>query len=279
MPDTSEEQALNRSLEVVDPEGYLAEVWAAFRAGSADARERLIVQYSPLVKYVAGRVGAGLPSSVENADLVSYGFIGLMDALTKFEPEREIKFETYAIPRIRGSILDELRAQDWVPRSVRAKAREMERAMTKLESGLRREPTEPELANELGISVPELQSRLDEVSALSVVALEELLTLGGAKGERLSLLDTLPDTRTEAPGDHMEAEEARAALRAAIDELRERERWVIALYYFEGMTLAQIGLSLGVTESRVSQIHSKAVLALRSRLGAASRMPPRRSRP
>ncbi|HVL79966.1 MAG TPA: RNA polymerase sigma factor WhiG [Actinomycetota bacterium] len=251
------------------PDGaYLQEVWRSYKEdGSLDARDRLILHYSPLVKFVAGRVGAGLPSTVETADLVSYGILGLIDALAKFEVDRGIKFETYAIPRIRGAILDELRALDWVPRSVRSKARELQRAMGKLEAELRRTPEDEELARELGIGVDELHDRLDEVATVSVVALEELLTVGGERGERVSLLDTLPDLRTESPGERMEADEAREALLEAIQGLRERERWVIALYYFEGMTLAQIGQTLGVTESRVSQIHSKAVLSLRNRLG------------
>ncbi|HVE93164.1 MAG TPA: RNA polymerase sigma factor WhiG [Actinomycetota bacterium] len=247
----------------------MGSLWASYKEdGSPDARERLILHYAPLVKFVAGRVGSGLPSSVDHADLVSYGVLGLIDAIEKFDRSREIKFETYAMPRIRGAILDELRALDWVPRSVRAKAREIEKAISTLEGQLRREPDEDELAAELGISLDELRKRLDEVSAVSMVALEELLTVGGERGEKVSLLDSLPDTRTERPGELLEADEARQALMAAINSLRDREKWVITLYYFDGFTLADIGRTLNVTESRVSQIHSKAVLFLRSRLAA-----------
>jgi RNA polymerase sigma factor FliA len=252
------------------PEGELAQVWSDWKVeASPQARERLILHYASLVKFVAGRVGAGLPPSVDSGDLISYGFLGLIDALDKFDPSREIKFETYAIPRIRGAILDELRALDWVPRSVRSKARELERAMSKLQGELKRDPTEEELADALGLDVGDLQDRLGEVSGLTVVALEELLTVGGERGETVSVLDTIADTTMEKPGESVEAAETRGALLDALGTLGERERMVVALYYFEGFTLSQIGEVLGVTESRVSQIHSKAVLYLRTRMARA----------
>lgn len=245
----------------------LSSLWREFREnGSPDARERLILHYAPVVKFVAGRVGANLPPSVEQGDLVSYGMVGLIEALERFDLDREVKFETYAIPRIRGAMLDELRALDWVPRSVRAKARQLERAMQSLQSRLQRDPTESELAEELGIDDTELQKRLDETAAMSIVALEEITTVSGEDGEGVSLLDTLPDEETPPPGTRVEKREAKRALLDAISGLRDRDRLVIGLYYFEGFTLSRIGEILGVTESRVSQIHSKALLALRSRL-------------
>jgi len=248
----------------------IGRLWLAYKNDAdSDARERLILHYSPLVKFVAGRVGAGLPPSVEQADLVSYGFLGLIEAAERFDLGRDVKFETYAIPRIRGAMLDELRALDWVPRSVRAKARELERAMSKLQSDLRRDPTEEELASELGIEVEDLRDRLDATASMSIVALEELLTVGGDEGDYVSLLDTLPDASVEQPGSAIEAAETRQALLESIQSLGEREHMVIALYYFEGFTLSRIGEVLGVTESRVSQIHSKALLGLRSRLADA----------
>ena len=250
--------------------GEITRLWLAYKnEQSDDARERLILHYSPLVKFVAGRVGAGLPPSVEQADLVSYGFLGLIEATERFDLERDVKFETYAIPRIRGAMLDELRALDWVPRSVRSKARELERAMGKLQSDLRRDPSEEELAGELGIEVGDLRDRLDATASMSIVALEELLTVGGDDGDYVSLLDTLSDASVEQPGSAMEAEETRKALLDAIQSLGEREHLVIALYYFEGFTLSRIGEVLSVTESRVSQIHSKALLGLRTRLADA----------
>jgi RNA polymerase sigma factor for flagellar operon FliA len=262
-----------------EPGNEIARLWVSFKTdASADARERLILHYSPLVKFVAGRVGAGLPPSVEQADLVSYGVLGLIEAVERFDLDREVKFETYAIPRIRGAMLDELRALDWVPRSVRAKARELERAMSKLQSDLRRDPSEEELAGELGIDVGDLRGRLDATASMSVVAIEELLTVGGEDGDSVSLLDTLPDVRVEQPGSAIEAEETRRALLESIKSLGEREHMVIALYYFEGFTLARIGEVLGVTESRVSQIHSKALLSLRTRLADALAGVPRGAR-
>lgn len=253
--------------EATDGGDEIARLWADYKQhGSADSRERLILQYAPLVKFVAGRVGAGLPPSVDVNDLVSYGVLGLIESIERFDPNRDVKFETYAVSRIRGAMLDELRALDWVPRSVRSKARQLERAMSKLQSELRRDPSEEELAAELQIEVEELRERFGATASMSIVALEEMLTVGREEGEHVSLLDTLPDLAVEQPGSALEAEEAKAALLEAIRGLAEREQMVIALYYFEGFTLSRIGDVLGVTESRVSQIHSKALLALRTRL-------------
>ncbi len=241
----------------------LAQLWGEFKeTASPAARERLILHYAPLVKYVASRVATGLPASVEQADLVSYGMFGLIDALTKFEPARGNKFETYAIPRIKGAIIDELRAMDWVPRSVRFKAREIEKAYADLEAILKRAPTERELAERLGVSLPELHDVINQISFVSVLALDELLSVGTDRGEQVSLLDTLAD-RSVDPTTGLEGQETRGLLAAAINSLSEREKIVVTLYYFEGLTLAEIGDILGVTESRVCQIHTKAVGQLR----------------
>src|SRR5437868_13650472 len=167
----------------MNAEAALRELWREFKgSGESRLRERLILHCSPLVKYVAGRVGVGLPPNIEQADLVSYGIFGLIDAIEKFDPGRDIKFETYAISRIRGAIIDELRAIDWIPRSVRSKAREVERAIGKLENDLRRPPTDGELADELGISIDDLQDMLNQINLVSVVALDELVAPGGEKG-------------------------------------------------------------------------------------------------
>jgi RNA polymerase sigma factor for flagellar operon FliA len=241
----------------------LERLWGEFKASaSPSARERLILHYAPLVKYVASRVATGLPSTVEQADLVSYGMFGLIDALEKFEPARGNKFETYAIPRIKGAIIDELRAMDWVPRSVRFKAREIEKAYADLESILKRAPSERELAERLGVSLPELHEVINQISFVSVLALDELLSVGSDRGESVSLIDTLAD-RTVDPTTGLEGQETRGLLAAAINSLSEREKIVVTLYYFEGLTLAEIGSILGVTESRVCQIHTKAVGQLR----------------
>jgi RNA polymerase sigma factor FliA len=244
----------------------LALIWHAFKSSAdADARERLILHYAPLVKYVASRVATGLPASVDQADLVSYGMFGLIDALQKFEPGRGNKFETYAIPRIRGAIIDELRAMDWVPRSVRFKQREIEKALTDLEAMLKRQPTEKELAERLGMSLRELHDVITQISFVSVLALDETVSVGADRGEKVSLVDTLADKGFD-PSTGVESQETRGLLAAAINELSEREKIVVTLYYFEGLTLAEIGGILGVTESRVCQIHTKAVGVLRGQM-------------
>jgi RNA polymerase sigma factor for flagellar operon FliA len=253
-----------------DPAGVdtaIAELWREYKeTGDQSLRERLILHYSPLVKYVAGRVGVGLPPNIEQADLVSYGIFGLIDAIQKFDLERAIKFETYAISRIKGAIIDELRAIDWIPRSVRYKAREVEKAYAALEARLHRTPTEPEVAQELGIALEDLHAIFSQVSFVNVVALDELLNVGGERGDKLSLVDTLEDTKAEDPVIAFETEETKYLLAKAINTLPEREKIVVTLYYYEGLTLAEIGQVLGVTESRICQMHTKAVLQLRGKL-------------
>jgi RNA polymerase sigma factor FliA len=215
---------------------------------------------------IAITCSAGLPPSVEVDDLFSYGTFGLIEALERYELDRNVKFEAYAVGRIRGAMLDALRSLDWVPRSVRAKARQIDKAMTKLQSTLRRDPTEEELAAELDCSTQEVRKRLDVTAGMSVLALEDLLTVSGDDGSRMSVLDSLPDPQVPDPAEVMETDAVRGALRQAIEGLGERDRKVVLLYYLEGFTLARIGEVLGVTESRVSQIHSEAVVAMRVRM-------------
>ena len=251
----------------LDAEAALRDLWHQFKAsGDGALRDRLILHYSPLVKYVAGRVGVGLPPNIEQADLVSYGIFGLIDAIEKFDLDRAIKFETYAISRIKGAIIDELRAIDWIPRSVRYKAREVEKAYAALEAKLHRTPTEVEVAAELGISLDDLHTIFSQVSFVNVIALDELLNVGGERGDKLSLVDTLEDTKAEDPVEVFETEETKYLLSRAINTLPEREKIVVTLYYYEGLTLAEIGQVLGVTESRICQMHTKAVLQLRAKL-------------
>jgi RNA polymerase sigma factor for flagellar operon FliA len=245
----------------------LKDLWRRYRqAGDEKARERLVVAYSPLVKYVAGRMASGLPTHVEEADLISYGLIGLISAIERFELEREIKFETYAIPRIRGAIIDELRALDWVPRSVRAKARQIERANVKLEHKLQRPPTDEEMAAELDMEMEDFQEALIQISNSTIAALDELWTVSDSSGDQISLLDTLQDPGAPDPAKAADATDLKDRVADAIARLPEREKLVIALYYYENLTLREIGEVLGVTESRVSQLHTKAVLRLRSHL-------------
>ncbi len=245
----------------------LAQLWRDYkRDADSDLRDQLIIHYSPLVKYVAGRVGVGLPSNIDQSDLVSYGIFGLIDAISKFDLERAIKFETYAISRIRGAIIDELRSIDWIPRSVRSKARDVERAYSTLEAKFQRTPTEREVAAELGVPVDNLRRIFSQVSFVNVVALDELLHSGGERGDKTTLGDSLADSRADDPVSMFENEETRYILADSVAALPEREKIVVTLYYYEGLTLNEIGQVLGVTESRACQLHTKAVLQLRAKM-------------
>jgi RNA polymerase sigma factor for flagellar operon FliA len=245
----------------------LKELWSRYKKkGDETARERLVLAYSPLVKFVAGRMSSGLPAHIEEADLISYGLLGLIGAIERFEPEREIKFETFAVARIKGSIIDELRSLDWVPRSVRAKAREIEAAHVKLERELGRTPTDDEVAGALEMSMDDFQNSLIQISNSSLVALDELWAVSDASGDQVSLLDTMKDPSAVDPARELGVSELKDRLAHAISRLPEREKLVVALYYYENLTLREIGEVLGVTESRVSQLHTKAVLRLKARL-------------
>jgi RNA polymerase sigma factor for flagellar operon FliA len=249
-----------------DADAALAELWTRYvEDRDSGLRDRLILHYAPLVKYVAGRVGSGLPAHVEQADLISYGTFGLIDAITRFEPTREVKFESYAMSRIRGAIIDELRSTDWIPRSVRMKARQFERTVAELESSLHRTPTDEEVAEAMDMDVEEIRKFLGQLSLVNVVALDELLTDDDGGGSP-RLVDTLQDSTALDPQAMAEHGEARQLLARAVEQLPEREKVVVSLYYFEGLTLAEIGRVLGVTESRICQLHTKAVLHLRTKL-------------
>jgi RNA polymerase sigma factor FliA len=254
-----------------DAAALVADLWQQYKTdGTREARERLILHYSPLVKFVAGRVAAGLPQNIEQADLVSYGIFGLIDAIDKFDPKRGFKFETYAISRIKGAIIDELRSIDWVPRSVRSKARAIERAYSKLENELRRTPDDAEVATELGLSEGEFAQTLSQISFVGLVALDELLSAGSERGSSATVGDTIADGAHD-PVQAFELDEMKHVLADAINRMPDRERLVLTLYYYEGLTLSEIGQVLGVTESRVCQIHTKAIFQLRGRLSEPER--------
>ena len=245
-------------------------LWVEFRRTNDKAlRDRLILTYAPLVKYVAGRLGSGLPAHVDEGDLVSYGLLGLIGAIERYDPDRDIKFETYAIARIKGAIIDELRALDWVPRSVRSRAREIERAIAELEAKLGTAPTDEQIAAKIGITVEELEDSLTDISRSSIAALDELWSVSG-EGDQISLMDTIEDTTGSRPAEALDEVETREALADAIARLPEREKLVVTLYYYEELTLREIGEVLGVTESRVSQLHTKAILRLKARLAGAT---------
>ncbi|HEX7402179.1 MAG TPA: FliA/WhiG family RNA polymerase sigma factor [candidate division Zixibacteria bacterium] len=237
--------------------------WVTFKKdNNPQTRQRLLEEYLPLVKSVAGRMAMGFPKSVELSDLVSTGVIGLIEALSNFDPNRGVKFETYAVPRIRGAILDELRSLDWVPRSTRAKSREIERAITKLENKLGRPPSNYELAKSLHISSSELFAMLDDVSSTTVLSLDELI-YKEEDNRQIPRVETLENLRVQNVLGDMEKEELRGYLVQAISLLSEQERLVVALYYYEELTLKEIGEVMQISESRVSQIHTKAVLKLK----------------
>ncbi|MBU1945260.1 MAG: RNA polymerase sigma factor WhiG [Actinobacteria bacterium] len=242
-------------------------LWSEHRSEPTPrTRENIILHYSNMVKYVAGRVSVGLPPSVEYGDLVSYGVVGLLDAIEKFNPERGVKFETYAVARIKGAIIDELRAGDWVPRSVRSQAREIEKAYAVLEGELRRAPTDQEVAEKLKMTREEYLNVLGELSFVSIVALDELISVGGERSESISIADTLPDSRASDPLQTFELEEMKDAMARAIDELPVREKTIVSLYYYEGLTMREIAAVFGVSEARICQMHTRAILRLRGKL-------------
>ena len=250
----------------------LRELWKSYKkSGDERAREKLVLAYSPLVKFVAGRMSTGLPAHIEESDLISYGLLGLIGAIERFEPERQIKFETFAVSRIKGSIIDELRSLDWVPRSVRARARHIERAIGELEARLGRAPTDEEISKKLGITEEELEESLGEIARSSIAALDELWTVSGSGGggDQVALIDTIEDESAPDPQGTLSVTEQKEALADAIARLPEREKLVVTLYYYEELTLREIGEVLGVTESRVSQLHTKAILRLKAHIASA----------
>ena len=242
------------------------ELWLEFKkTKSSQLRDKFIRQYMPLVKYVAGKVSVGMPGSVDFDDLVGYGQFGLLDAINKFDPEKNVKFKTYAVTRIRGAIFDELRTLDWVPRSVRQKSREIEDTIVQLESKLGRPASDSEVANAMGISEDEYHQTILKVSGTSVLSLNDVW-YSGEESEHVSIGDCIESPSSLNPDVIVEREEIRRVIIEAINELPEKEKMVLVLYYHEDMTFKEIGQVLEVSESRVSQLHTKANLRLRAKL-------------
>ncbi len=239
-------------------------LWRRYkRVGSESLREDLIKRYLYLVKFVAGRVAVGLPSNVEFGDLVSYGILGLLDAIEKYDPEQGNKFETYGVSRIRGAIMDELRKLDWAPRLLRKKARDAEKKVRELEERYGRPATDEELADSLGVSVEEIGNLYQAVSSASFLPLDEMWE--NEDGNKpMSRLQLVPDALSQDQMDGIQKNEVRELIASAIEELPEKEKLVVVLYYYENLTLKEIGAVLNVSESRVCQIHSKVMLRLRS---------------
>lgn len=227
-------------------------------------KEKLILEYAPLIKFIAQKIAVRLPSNIEFDDLVSSGVIGLMDAIDKYDPTRDNKFKTYAEFRIRGAILDELRAQDWVPRSVREKAKQLERAHIRLEQQLGRVPTEDEITKELNISKDEYFELLNQVKSVSILSLDEAGSFNSS--DRKSILSLLESCKIPSPMAQLNLKAVKEVVTKAIEALPEKQRLVLSLYYYEDLNLKEIGDVLDVTESRVSQLHTQAILWLRRKL-------------
>ncbi len=242
------------------------QLWKRYKKNrDPEIRNALIRQYAPLVKYVAGKVAIGMPHNVEFDDLVGYGVFGLFDAIEKFDPGKHVKFKTYAVTRIRGAIFDELRLIDWVPRSVRQKTREIEEAVRHLEASLGRTATDKEIARELGISVKEFEKLMLKISGTSILSLSDVWYTGD-DNDKVSIADSIESPQSLNPDIIVEKSEIRQVIIKAIGELPEKEKKVLVLYYYEDLTLKEIGQVLEVTESRVSQLHTKAIVRLRAKL-------------
>ena len=230
-------------------------------------RERLLERYTPLIKYVVERLSIGLPKNVDHDDLMSAGILGLLDAYDKFDPNKGTKFETYAVWRIKGAVLDQLRALDWASRSVRRKAREVEASTRRLDQRLGRAATDVEVAKEAKMSLADYHRLMDQVRGAVLLSLDE--TRSPEEGDSLGLAEVIEDPNAPDVLARLEEEETRLVLLDTLNRLPEQERIVVALYYYEHMTLREIGVTLGISESRVSQVHSRAVLRLRSRVRRA----------
>ena len=242
------------------------ELWIQYRKKrDPRIRESFIKQYAPLVKYVAGKVAVGMPHNVEFDDLVGFGVFGLLDAIDKFDPDKNVKFKTYAVTRIRGAIFDELRSIDWVPRSVRQKTREVEEAIGALEAQLGRTATDQEIAQSMGMDENEYQKVMQRISSTSILSLSDMW-FSGDDNDKVSIGDGIESPASLNPDVIVEKEEIRRVIINAINDLPEKEKKILVLYYYEDLTLKEIGQVLEVTESRVSQLHTKAILRLRSRL-------------
>ena len=234
---------------------------------TTENREEVIKRYSPMIKYVANRIAMRLPPHIEVDDLISVGVLGLMDEISKYDSSRGAKFKTYAEFRVRGAILDELRSMDWVPRSIRQKASQVDKVVQGLQAKLRRTPEDEEVAKEMGLSLDQFHETLNETKSIPIFSLEDL-GIAKESGDQQSLLDCLAGKADADPQTQVRLVELKEIIAKAIDALPEKERLMVSLYYYEELTMKEIGAVLDITESRVSQIHSKAVYRLRTKLKA-----------
>ena len=242
------------------------EIWRNYRdTGDQSIRDAIVKQYAPLVKYVAGKVSVGMPQSVDFDDLVGFGVFGLFDAIEKFDPDKHVKFKTYAVTRIRGAIFDELRSIDWVPRSVRQKTREIDETVQHLEARLGRSATDEEVAGEMGMSLDQYNQMMLKVSGTSMLSLNDVWYTG-EDNDKISIVESIEAPNSLRPDAIAEKDEMRRVIVEAINDLPEKEKKVLVLYYYEDLTLKEIGKVLDVTESRISQLHTKAISRLRGKL-------------
>ena len=242
------------------------EIWRNYRdTGDQSIRDAIVKQYAPLVKYVAGKVSVGMPQSVDFDDLVGFGVFGLFDAIEKFDPDKHVKFKTYAVTRIRGAIFDELRSIDWVPRSVRQKTREIDETVQHLEARLGRSATDDEVAGEMGMSLEQYNQMMLKVSGTSMLSLNDVWYTG-EDNDKISIVESIEAPNSLRPDAIAEKDEMRRVIVEAINDLPEKEKKVLVLYYYEDLTLKEIGKVLDVTESRISQLHTKAISRLRGKL-------------
>lgn len=243
------------------------DIWARYKSGrDSKLREEIILRYLPLVKYVAGRVAISLPPHVELDDLVSYGIFGLMEAIDRFDPGRGVKFETYAVARIRGAILDGLRALDWLPAGIRQKAKAVEKAYARVEGMTGRPATDEEIAAELNMSPEEFRRQVSALSGCALISLDELWVAEDESDSGIRAIDMIEDSQAVDPEHSAILEDRKRVLARAIDRLPEKERLLITLYYYEGLTAKEISVLMGLSQSRISQLHTKAMFRLRGYL-------------
>ena len=232
-----------------------------------EQKEELIKEYAPLIRFVAQKIAVRLPPNIDIDDLISAGAIGLMDAIDKWDPTRDNKFKTYAEFRIRGAILDELRAQDWIPRSVRDKSKALDRTVTALESELGRTPTDEEISGRLNMTIEEFHDLINQVRPVSLLSIDDQPSFSDS--DKKSIVNLLEGAKSHNPFNQLNVKVVKDVVAKAIEDLPERQRLVLSLYYFEDLNLKEIGQVLRVTESRVSQLHAQAVLRLRAKLAAS----------
>jgi len=245
----------------------LEPLWKEYKEhGSLVARDKLLAEYTPIVRYTAQRMAINLPRSIQLGDLIGAGVMGLIKAVESFDTARDVKFETYATHKIRGAILDDLRDQDWIPRSIRQKSRMIKNAYVELEKEFNRTPYDNEVAEYLKLDMSEFDDLLSEVTPMTIISLNEIVTDADSDVREMSLIDTIEDKSVENPLERLNSDEIKKVLADALLALPENERQVIALYHYEEMTLKEIGIAMNLTEGRVSQIHSKAMLKLKAKL-------------